>query len=199
MFLTTFVKISEQEFELRVDNNVANPTAEWLTNQECQFQQVSYDNCTGFRILGIHKVVLQRLTAKFPLVAANDNSALVPSEERFKAHVDDLRKASDTGEWKAILSVTAGWTNSYKIDVWKALSPEERVHIEALKFKNSLTSLDKTQLRKMVTLLKEVTIIHKDLKLANKSEAELLDELFKLLPDKKCEVESALTLVKAMN
>ncbi|MBO3462849.1 hypothetical protein G7B40_031470 [Aetokthonos hydrillicola Thurmond2011] len=199
MFKTTFVQFSDQEYELRVDTNVAQPTATWLKNQECEFSQLSYDTCTGFKIFGISQVVLQRLSEKFPPIPANDNLVLVSYEERLDSGLKELRKIALTGEWKDILEVTNNWTSNFKKAVWKALAQSDREHIEMLKLKNSIETLEKVQLRKMVTLLKEVTIIHKDFKLANKNEEELLDEMFKLLPQAKREIEAALTLVQAMN
>ncbi len=198
MFATTFVKISEQEFELRVANDVAEPTSKWLTNQECKFNKLSYNDCTGFRIFGIPKVVLQRLSEKFPLVAANDNVVLISPEEQLQIKVGLLRRAANEGEWSAIVQVTSAWNNALKKEVWKALNHEERILIERLKLKNSISALDKTQLRKMVTLLKEVAVIDKDFKLANRNEVELLEELFKFLVTKKAELDAALTLVKAI-
>jgi hypothetical protein len=193
MFATTLVKLSEQEYELRVNNDVSNATHTWLVNRNCQVKKSVYDGFTGFRFITIPAKLLETLIERYP-VASNDNSA--PFEEYLKNKVEELQKAQD---WAQVLFITEGWTTTFKKDAWKQLSPTQRERIEALKLQDVISKLEKSQLRKIVTLLKEVSLIGKEFKLANKNEEELLNVITELFPHKKTEVESALTLVKAMN
>ncbi|MBW4595451.1 MAG: hypothetical protein KME46_21750 [Brasilonema angustatum HA4187-MV1] len=193
MFATTFA-FSDNGFTLKVDPNLGKATQMWLHNQKCIFQTLPLESYTLFEIASAPNGVIQRLSSNY-LSSANDN-------DEVQHQVDSLRNCVEKSCWKSILEETSQWSNDLKKRVWLKLSTSEKQTIHHIakmhKFSDTLSDLKLSDIKKVITILKEVEILPKNVKVTKDSKQEdLVDMLKELLTTHEKFLSAALTLVSS--
>ncbi|MBW4628203.1 MAG: hypothetical protein KME49_22500 [Brasilonema octagenarum HA4186-MV1] len=191
MFATAF-GISDNGFTLKVDPNLGKATQMWLHNQKCIFQTLPFETYTLFEIASAPNGVIQRLSSKF-LSPANDN-------DEIQQKVDSLRDCIEKSSWKSILEETSQWSNDLKKRVWLKLSASEKKTIHQIakmqKFSDTLSALKLSDIKKVISIFKEVEILSKSVKVTKDSKQEdLVNMLKELITTHEKFLKAALTLV----
>ncbi|MBP5972487.1 hypothetical protein HW132_07015 [Brasilonema sp. CT11] len=191
MFATTF-GISDSGFTLKVDPNLGKATQMWLHNQKCIFQTLPLETYTLFEIASAPNGVIQRLSSNF-LSSANDN-------DEIQQKANSLRDCIEKSCWKSILEETSQWSNDLKKRVWLKLSASEKKTIHQIakiqKFSDTLSALTLSDIKKVISILKEVEILSKSVKVTKNSKQEdLVNMLKELITTHEKFLKAALTLV----
>lgn len=174
MFATTFVNASDG-YKLVVDSSRHETAEQWLKVQECNYQTYHEQGRSIFVLTNASDGVIYRLNQKYGS-ACNDN-------DEVQAGLESLREAILKKSWTVILDVTKDWTDELKKTVWAQLDKKERKEInclctkysEMVDFQERLYAIDEKIVKKMVILLKEVGLIDKGFKVANRTTKDFIE------------------------